>query len=102
VISNWDDRLKPLLRNLDLAIFFELIEVSAESGFHKPAPQIFHRVLAALGLRPSQVLHVGDSLNEDVRGAKGAGLHARWLRRNLARPEAGDLASLTDILALLG
>src|SRR5438105_2955608 len=41
LISNWDERLRPLLRALDLAKYFDLIIVSCEVGFAKPSPVIF-------------------------------------------------------------
>lgn len=37
---------------------------------YKPDPFVFHRVLERLQLPPADVLHVGDSLVDDVAGAK--------------------------------
>ena len=97
-VSNWDDRLRPLLRNLNLDRYFDAIEVSGESGFHKPHPEIFHRAARALGVRPQTIVHVGDSRAEDFEGAKAAGLHARLLRRRAAVDEPEQMSSLTDLV----
>jgi putative hydrolase of the HAD superfamily len=98
VISNWDDRLRPLLRNLKLDGFFQAIEVSGECGYHKPAPEIFLRAGRSLNVPVADVLHVGDNLLEDVQGARRAGLHAVLLRRQLPRA-ADEIGSLLQLLA---
>ena len=82
VLSNWDERLRPLLVRLDLARYFERTVVSAEVGTHKPAAAIFAHTARALGLPPEALLHVGDGQREDVAGASAAGWGALWLRRD--------------------
>jgi FMN phosphatase YigB (HAD superfamily) len=52
-----------------------------ELGIGKPDPRIFRHACDLAGVLPSQVLHIGDDLDLDVRGAREAGLHAAWLRR---------------------
>jgi len=76
VISNWDERLRPLLEQLDLTCFFDAIIVSHEIGHCKPAPEIFREALRMLNVSGEHVLHVGDSETEDVAGARASGLHA--------------------------
>ena len=76
IISNWDERLRPLLDQLELAPFFDAIVVSNEIGHWKPAPEIFSEALRCLNLPCSEVLHVGDSEAEDIQGAHAAGLKA--------------------------
>jgi putative hydrolase of the HAD superfamily len=98
VISNWDDRLRPLLEALSLVEWFEVIVVSAEAGHTKPAPEIFQAGAKALQLPPSQILHVGDSENEDHHGAQAAGFQSRWLCRDSAEPTGHSIAALNDLL----
>ena len=81
IISNWDDRLRPLLRCLGLARWFDTTVISCEVGYPKPAPPIFAQAAQRLGLPASAILHVGDSLENDVRGARAAGFEALHLRR---------------------
>ncbi len=43
-------------------------------GFRKPDPRVFELALAALDTAPSNCMHIGDSLRDDVIGAQAAGL----------------------------
>ncbi|MBI2924686.1 MAG: HAD-IA family hydrolase [Verrucomicrobia bacterium] len=100
VISNWDDRLRPLLERLELSRFFEVIVVSGELGAHKPAAEIFAHAAGRLGLAPGAILHVGDSENEDVRGARAAGFQAVQVRREAPPSPPGRIASLCELEGL--
>src|SRR5438874_6956726 len=51
----------------------EFVLVSEEVGAYKPDRRVFQRALERLGLEPHEVLHVGDSDVDDVRGARMAG-----------------------------
>lgn len=100
VISNWDERLVPLLETLGLATYFEPIIVSATVGVHKPSREIFTAAAQALSLQESEILHIGDSQAEDVVGARNAGFHAFRIRRS-GREQSHDLQSLTELERLL-
>ena len=97
VISNWDERLHVLLERLNLRVFFECVIVSRDVGFTKPSPQIFEIVLRKLGQPAECVLHVGDSLTEDVEGAKKVGFQALHLNR----AGGGEIFSLREITQML-
>ncbi len=73
VISNWDLRLRPVLERLRLLRYFDVVVISQEVGFAKPDPAIFERASDLLEVPPEQILHVGDELPADVRGARAAG-----------------------------
>ena len=45
-------------------------------GHAKPRAEIFQAAVAALGVSPSQILHIGDNERTDVRGALAAGFRA--------------------------
>jgi putative hydrolase of the HAD superfamily len=94
VISNWDERLRPLLERLKLGGYFDSIIVSREVGSCKPARGIFEHAVRKLGLPPEAVLHVGDSLAMDVRGAPAAGLSGLLLQRTGGAAKAGQIKSL--------
>ena len=51
-------------------------------GIEKPDPRIFKIALEKAGCEPHEMLHVGDSLETDVAGAKAAGVSSVWLDRN--------------------
>ena len=48
-------------------------------GQMKPHPLMFEQMLAHTGLRPEQVIHVGDNHGHDVEGAAAVGLWTIWV-----------------------
>ena len=62
-----------------LGMFFDACAVSGEIGTGKPEPEIFHHLLAKLGVAPGGALMVGNSLARDIVGAKRAGLASCWI-----------------------
>jgi putative hydrolase of the HAD superfamily len=98
VISNWDERLRPLLDRLQLSSWFEVMVVSHDVKCTKPDPEIFARAAAQFGLPPAALLHVGDGEREDVAGARGAGFAAVHLQRG---GELG-LGRIAGLLELVG
>lgn len=62
------------LRKLDLCKYFNAIVVSEEVGWRKPSREIFQVALTRLQVRAEEVVYVGDSPIEDVKGAKETGL----------------------------
>lgn len=93
VISNWDDRLGPLLTRLDLTRFFDAFVVSSRLGVEKPDPRIFQYALDLLETPAEQAAHVGDSLQTDVEGALAVGMRAFHLLRT-GTGQAGPEAAL--------
>ncbi len=109
LVSNFDHppTARRVLDHYRLTPYFRTIVISGEIGWRKPAPQCFLAAVEALGVRPQACLHVGDSLDADVVGAKRTGLDAAWLRRtDQPLPEdspAPDytIEGLGELLALL-
>lgn len=97
VISNWDERLRGLLRKLKLDKYFEAFAISCEVGFPKPSPMIFREAAAELDLTPAAILHVGDSLEMDVEGAREAGFRAVQIDRARKESDANTIRSLTEL-----
>jgi putative hydrolase of the HAD superfamily len=97
VVSNWDDRLRPLLNRLNLGSHFQAMVISCEVGALKPDRAMFGCACQALGITRAETLHVGDSLEMDVRGAQAAGLQARWLRRGIRRSSSRAIRSLRQL-----
>lgn len=83
---------------------FDALVISGELGTAKPDPVIFQTACAALGVPPEQTVHVGDRMDLDVLGARGAGLHGVWLDRSRGRgePVSSDVPVITDLTALPG
>jgi putative hydrolase of the HAD superfamily len=100
VISNWDDRLGPLLERIGLRKYFDAVVISCDVGFAKPSPVIFEHAAKKMGVAPDCVLHVGDSLEMDVTGARSAGFEAVHLAREGSG--AGAVRSLGELPDWLG
>jgi putative hydrolase of the HAD superfamily len=96
VVSNWDSRLPLLLERLGLADAFDEIVVSAVERVEKPDPRIFRRALERLGAEPSEALHVGDSPEHDLAGARAVGIAALLVDRRAA-PAPGALRELGSL-----
>ncbi len=99
VISNWDERLRGLLRALKLDRYFKAFAISCEVGFPKPSPVIFEHAASRLGLSPISILHVGDNMELDIEGAKAAGLHALQIHRQPGTPAGDGMQSLAELPA---
>lgn len=59
---------------------------------YKPRKELFQMALQAAGLRGNETVHIGDSLNSDVKGADAIGIHAIWLNRQGKAYPAGVTA----------
>jgi HAD superfamily hydrolase (TIGR01549 family) len=102
IISNWDHSLPGFCRALGLAEHFDTIVVSAEVGVEKPDRRIFHAACARLDLPVERVLHVGDSVGDDVDGARQAGLPALLLdREHVGADVPGTVRTLADVVTVL-
>ncbi|MHC4820980.1 MAG: HAD-IA family hydrolase [Planctomycetota bacterium] len=102
VVSNWDQRLHPILEAGGLTKWFDAVIVSSEVGWRKPHPAIFSAALEALDVAASDVIHVGDSRGDDVLGARMSGLTPYLIDRDCdeARGE-GVVRSLGELPRLL-
>lgn len=108
VVSNWDVSLHAVLAQTGLAPLLRGALTSAELGVAKPAPEIFAAALELAGVAPAQALHVGDSLDEDVLGARAAGISPLLLVRERGPllapagdpPDAGGLERVVTIASL--
>jgi putative hydrolase of the HAD superfamily len=59
-----------------LTEFFEFIYYSYEFPKRKPYPSMYSAAVETLGVKPGEVVFVGDRLDTDVKGAVNAGMHA--------------------------
>jgi len=98
VVSNWDSRLGQLLERLELGRWFEFVFSSAQVGYRKPDPRIFEHALARLGAAADRTVHVGDSYEDDVVGARRAGVAPLLINRDGPAPErVPALRTLADL-----
>jgi putative hydrolase of the HAD superfamily len=101
VISNWDERLRGLLHALKLDRYFEAFAISCEVGFPKPSPVIFAHAAEKLGLAAQNILHIGDSLEMDIDGARAAGFSALQIHRLSGDPAGTGIHSLAELPAII-
>jgi HAD superfamily hydrolase (TIGR01549 family) len=71
---------------------------SRSHGRVKPHPTIFEAALDLVGVRAIDAVMVGDSLEEDIEGARALGMRAILVDRDERHPEVED--RLTDLLGL--
>ena len=62
------------LRKVGINNFFDVILVSDAVGWRKPHGKIFEEALKRLGVEAREALYVGDSPEEDIKGAKQLGM----------------------------
>ncbi len=54
---------------------------SEDAKSYKPRKELFEFALKSTGLSAEQVVHIGDSLNSDVKGASAVGIKSIWINR---------------------
>lgn len=74
VVTNWHAAVHGILERHGISRRCRVVLTSAEAGRKKPHPEIFHRAADAVGAPPERSVHVGDSWDEDVLGARAAGM----------------------------
>jgi putative hydrolase of the HAD superfamily len=103
VVSNFDSRLRGILAGLGAASWLDDIFISSAVGYAKPDRRIFDFVLQSRHLAAEDVLHIGDSMANDVGGAANAGVRGVLVDRkgNAASNAVVRVANLTEILGHL-
>lgn len=86
---------------------FSVIQSSESLRAYKPHRAIFVALADRFGVRPEEILYVGDSPFADVAGAANAGLRTAWIRReesplpeHIAPPDV-TIAQLDELLDIL-
>jgi putative hydrolase of the HAD superfamily len=100
VISNWDSRLKMISHGLGLTELVDFLVISAEAGVRKPDPRIFGLALEKAGVRADEAVHVGDLVEDDVDGARRAGLRPVLIDRRKRLTAGGFPADVARVTSL--
>ncbi len=88
VITNCDDDLFAASES-KLGLQFDWVVTAQQAKRYKPNPRGFELMFERVGLPPSRILHVAQSLFHDHVTAKRLGLKTVWVDRRGDRPGAG-------------
>ena len=93
---------------LNIQHHFDVIVSPHTYGVHKPDPRIFIETLAFMDVEPERAIYVGDSYNDDVVGARAAGMTPVLIDRYELMVDGHDaehyivtLAALDEVLERL-
>ena len=98
IISNWDARLRPLLKDLGLENHFKPIIISCEVGVEKPKKEIFEAAREQCNCSFSEIIYIGDQSDFDVVAPKKLGIKAFLIDRDKKSSMHDRLDSLLDIM----
>jgi len=89
------------IRALGIDHYFDTILVSEQEGIKKPHKDIFLRALKALDVSAEESVYIGDHPENDVLGARGAGMHAVWKKDAFFDGNFTDSYVIEDLKELL-
>lgn len=85
--NGWD-----VIRKYDLSNYFDQIIFSGDLGWRKPSPKIFTAAISGLSYRSKEhVIHVGDEIIADIKGALDFGIKALWVCSAQEESEIGKI-----------
>ena len=105
IVSNWDTPLDPLTERLGIANYFDVITASHDVRvrYEKPDPRIFNYTLAAVGVSAEEAVHIGDTYEADIVGARNVGIRPILLDRDGTQVGRSDetIQSLAELPEML-
>jgi putative hydrolase of the HAD superfamily len=96
VVSNWDCSLPEWLDRAGIGELVDGAVSSAVVGAAKPDVAVFEAGLELAGCPAAAAVHVGDSVENDVEGARAAGLRAILVQRS-GEPPAGSTETVRSL-----
>ena len=70
---------RTFMKQAGILDFFDVLTFSDEIGLSKPSREMFLITARSMNVHPEEVVHIGDDLLNDVRGAQWAGMKAVWI-----------------------
>jgi putative hydrolase of the HAD superfamily len=98
------DLVRAELARLGVAQLLDVIVMSGDVGVRKPDPAIFRYALEQLGVAPERALMVGDSVLNDIAGAKALGMktcQALWFVADEIEEPAADFRAFSQMDVLI-
>lgn len=100
-----------IVSNIDTADIMSALEyhglnpagvfTSEDAKSYKPRKELFQLALSSTGLKADEVVHIGDSLSSDVKGAGALGINTIWVNRSQREVPAGVTAIRNLLEAVL-
>ncbi len=86
--------------------YFQFVLFAQDYGIQKPDPRLFEIAIERAACAKHHLLHVGDSFQNDVIGAKQAGIKSVWLNRQREDKETKEqpdfeISSLSELIEVL-
>jgi len=72
----------PKVDQVKMTDYCDFVIIGGQEPEQKPAKSIFSKALTLSGCNASEVIHAGDSLNSDIRGARNSGIKSFWIMPN--------------------
>jgi len=101
VVSNSEGTIARLLEGVGLARYMEVVVDSWVVQVAKPSAKIFRIALEKMAVESRHVTMVGDSLVNDVRGGRNAGLRAAFLDPFGDAPAGEDVPTYANLPAFV-
>ena len=102
VVSNFYGNLQTVLEDLNLADLFTIVTDSTVVGVRKPDTRIYSMTIEWLGVKPENVIVVGDSIKNDILPARQLGCKTIWLNEQPLSNIHCFTAQINDINQLFG
>lgn len=93
--------LKEILNRYKLINYFEKIFFSDEIGYVKPNKNTFNKIIKEFNVKKEEVVHIGDSIEKDIIGAKEFGINYIYFsRKNKGNfePSGKNFQEIYDVL----
>jgi putative hydrolase of the HAD superfamily len=102
LISNSHRCLESFQEHFELDGLIDVAISSSQHGYMKPHPSIFEAALKLAGVSAPEAVMVGDSLTQDIEGARRVGMSGVLVRRSGETSEtlAGDVPMIRSLLEL--
>ncbi|MFX1505197.1 MAG: HAD family hydrolase [Promethearchaeota archaeon] len=85
--NGWD-----VIHKYNLKSYFDQIIFSGDLGWRKPSPRVFSAAISGLSYRSKEhVIHVGDEIIADIKGALAFGIKALWICSSQEELEKGKI-----------
>lgn len=87
LVTNASPSVREVLRSRNINALMDAIVVSSDVRIRKPDVEVYQICLRRLGVAQSAALFVGDGADQELEGAKHAGLQTVMILRQSFRPE---------------